>query len=509
MAQTLYPTAIVAKGGLGGLVTDIDDDPASPDANWCTSGSTSTYSGSGAGTLAASTGSGAGTSGESGEDYSGFTPTIYAATADIGSGDGSSEANAMDLPTALATATAGDIIGVLPGVYSPASTPSTDSWLPCWQPTNAGSSGSPIRIVAKYAAVHLTGLWSNSDRTELRNGYSGTVDGSGLSTFGSLNKDYIEWHGLCVDAAQSGPRTEKALVTMNGCTGVKIHKCEIRGATAQWSDNWSGVRYENCDECDVIDCRIYNFYDTGGSHSWGILMYGGENYEIAYNEIYDTYGGICPKGILGGYPQNSPGTIHHNLIHDVDVRHILVMGVNEDSVPGYVDVYQNVMYESGRFGISAAPPGADTPRSIRFVNNTIVDCGSASGDGGCYLKPYTGSGYDGCVLQNNIFASNYAGILTDGNDVNPFDVIDRNLYSSSSLVFNGSNFATFQATGRETNGTTGDPLFTNAGTRDYTLQAGSPALTLGRDLLSLNGTLNATIPAGAYITGTETIGVRS
>jgi hypothetical protein len=167
------------------------------------------------------------------------------------------------------------------------------------------------------------------------------------------------------------------------------------------------------------------------------------------------------------------------------------------------------MYESGRFGISSAPPGADTPRSVRFVNNTIVDCGSASGDGGCYLKPYSGSGYDGCVLQNNIFASNYAGILTDGNDVNPFDVIDRNLYSSSSLVFNGSNFTTFQATGRETNGTTGDPLFTNAGTRDYTLQAGSPALTLGRDLLSLTGTLNATIPAGAYITGTETIGVRS
>lgn len=51
MAQTLYPTAIVAKAGLGGLVTDIDDDPASPDGNWCTSGSTSTYSGSGAGTL--------------------------------------------------------------------------------------------------------------------------------------------------------------------------------------------------------------------------------------------------------------------------------------------------------------------------------------------------------------------------------------------------------------------------------------------------------------------------
>jgi hypothetical protein len=51
MAQTLYPTAIVAKGGLEGVVSDIDDDPASPDGNWCTSGSVSTYSGSGAGAL--------------------------------------------------------------------------------------------------------------------------------------------------------------------------------------------------------------------------------------------------------------------------------------------------------------------------------------------------------------------------------------------------------------------------------------------------------------------------
>jgi hypothetical protein len=236
-------------------------------------------------------------------------------------------------------------------------------------------------------------------------------------------------------------------------------------------------------------------------------MYGGTGYEIANNEVYDGYGGICVKGVLSGYPTNGPGSIHHNLVHDVSNRCLLVM--DSRSSTGNLDIYQNVMYESARFGMSYAPPGADHPRDVRFVNNTIVDCGAASGDGAIYAKPHSGTGYSGCVIQNNIFSANYAAILTDGNLLTPFATIDRNLYSSASLAFNGSTFTAFQGTGRETNGAVGSALFSNAGLRDYRLQPGSPGITLGRDLLNLTGTVNAVIPAGAYITGAETIGVRS
>jgi len=59
------------------------------------------------------------------------------------------------------------------------------------------------------------------------------------------------------------------------------------------------------------------------------------------------------------------------------------------------------------------------------------------------------------------------------------------------------------------NSITTDPSFTNEVTHDYTLQGGSPCLTLGRDNLGAFGTVDATIPAGAYVTGSETIGVRA
>jgi hypothetical protein len=350
--------------------------------------------------------------------------------------------------------------------------------------------------------VNLSNVWSNANRTELRNGYSGTVNGTGLSTFGTLARNYIEWIGFAVDAAQSGPRTEKALVTMHTSTGVKIRQCEIRGAVAQWSDNWSGVRYENNTNCDVTDCRIYGFYDAGGSHGWGILMYGGTGYDISNNEVYDCYGGICIKGVLSGYPTNGPGTIRFNLVRNVSNRGMLVM--DSRSTSGNLNIHQNVIYSSARFGMSYAPPGTDHPRDVRFFNNTIANCGAASGDGAIYAKPHSGTGYSGCVIQNNIFSDNYAAILTDGNLLTPFATINRDLYSSASLAFNGSTFTAFQGTGRETNGAVGSAAFVNAAGRDYRLTAGSPAISLGRDL-----TTNAVIPAGAYITGTETIGVRS
>jgi hypothetical protein len=55
---------------------------------------------------------------------------------------------------------------------------------------------------------------------------------------------------------------------------------------------------------------------------------------------------------------------------------------------------------------------------------------------------------------------------------------------------------------------TNNPLFVSYATNNFKLQAGSPALILGIDILDLDrdGATNDTIPAGAYITGNEIIG---
>ncbi len=47
----------------------------------------------------------------------------------------------------------------------------------------------------------------------------------------------------------------------------------------------------------------------------------------------------------------------------------------------------------------------------------------------------------------------------------------------------------------------------NAAGGNFRLQAGSPALTLGRDYYgTFGGNSSTVIPAGAYVTGTEQIG---
>ena len=43
---------------------------------------------------------------------------------------------------------------------------------------------------------------------------------------------------------------------------------------------------------------------------------------------------------------------------------------------------------------------------------------------------------------------------------------------------------------------------------DYKLEAGSPCVGAGRDLLGVFGPVDGSVNMGAYVTGSETIGVR-
>lgn len=78
---------------------------------------------------------------------------------------------------------------------------------------------------------------------------------------------------------------------------------------------------------------------------------------------------------------------------------------------------------------------------------------------------------------------------------------------------NNISFSLWQSTyGFDLNALNGvNPLFVDPLNGNFRLQSSSPALTLGRDILDLNsnGSTTDVIPAGAYITGTETIGLLS
>jgi len=101
--------------------------------------------------------------------------------------------------------------------------------------------------------------------------------------------------------------------------------------------------------------------------------------------------------------------------------------------------------------------------------------------------------HDGTKVKNNIFHGDFASntpIQLEGGETLTDVEIDYNLYytGANTPVFNESgvstyNFTEWQAEGWDTNSPAmADPLFTDAGSDDFTLQLASPAINNGEDL---------------------------
>ena len=203
--------------------------------------------------------------------FSGFTPTIYAAPADVGSGDGSSEANAMDLATALTNVTAGGIVGLIPGDYT-ITPPSPSDYTPAFQPTNSGSSGNPIRIVAKYPAA------ANYGSTSLYSSLShGRTAVPGNPTFGSRGKDFVEWIGVFVDEVASYSTDNGGIGGISESQGCAITHCVIRG------------------DASLAGGSLHSAIRVNGTDA-GVRTY------VAYNKCYNVGNDIVLPGREGTLP---------------------------------------------------------------------------------------------------------------------------------------------------------------------------------------------------------------
>jgi hypothetical protein len=107
---------------------------------------------------------------------------------------------------------------------------------------------------------------------------------------------------------------------------------------------------------------------------------------------------------------------------------------------------------------------------VNFINNTLYDNG-AEGEIVVY-DDYTN--FDTCVIRNNIIYSitnGGYGILYDGYASGGI-TIDHNLFYNSGGSFHASN-----VTG--TSSVSGNPLFTDAGSGDFTIDSDSPAYNAG------------------------------
>jgi len=443
-------------------------------------------------------------------DYSERTKSVTAAAAGGGDGSGGSP---WTLAEAMAQAIAGDIVGIAAGVYvgvDPGVSPANYHFTPAFRPTNSGTSDDSIWFVG-------------DDGADIRSG--ATVQASGWPAIGVLTKDYIGFSNLLSDGNDTNNKTaaDSAHITIWTGTGLQVHNSRFIGQTGQ-SDNYSGVRLENCISPEVADNEISGF--VGTTNNSGVIIYKTQLAHIHNNEIYNCQHGIQPKGRVTGDDSTSIYglDIHANLIYDVvEVFrfHGPVLGpLGELSL-----VYQNICYDyTELFEFTSSGSHIGEQDGMRIFNNSTF-----GGTDGQYRINHNYQ-TEGNVPRDNIIFNNihrtgvsylratYATAST--NDYfDQFASYETNCISSITPFATGSGGSelssltlnTWQTTyTQDVASITSDPLYTNegAGTEDFHLQGGSPCLTLGVDKLGQFGAIDATIPAGAYVTGSEVIGVR-
>jgi hypothetical protein len=449
----------------------------------------------------------------------------------------------INSPNAAIAAKAGDTVIVASGTYYQSRT-NNDRFLSVLQPANSGTAGNPLTIKAQtqYGVV-IT--------------YAVGVTGRG-PLIGAYERNYVSWDGVVVqevlvnNMTDTGPVVFAAGSANNRSTGDVLQNSEVIGVDDNGSinDNHNGIRLENTNNVTINNNKIHGVqYNHNGWQPSMIMMYAASGVTVQNNDIYMVPSVVNCCGGYGVYPKggnasdgvygNHNITIRYNLIHDVGT------GIKQ-SFTAQSNFYQNILYNidnvafenaesCNNLDCSANTQYSDFPGmaniDINFYNNTIYNAYQGIT---FYSQPDRALG-GGADWRNNIIymTQNPANMLGSDNNTNGGAYITyQNFASDYSDYFaccgspvNGPNFR-FTATnqtlsqwqsdttwsskpnGFDVHSITSDPLFVNAAVNDFHLKANSPALLAGTDFGNIlgNGT-SAPITMGAYVTGSELIGL--
>jgi hypothetical protein len=334
---------------------------------------------------------------------------------------------------------------------------------------------------------------------------------------------------VIVDGGNTGSVYD-GLISLSGCKFITI-KC-----IKSQNFNWYGFDIENGNDIVIDSCYTYNTFASGiycngitnititnnevrkacqrpfrepngNGTQEDITVAGCNNFLISKNEVWDsqvpnTAGGegIDAKG--GSFN----GEISHNYVHD-----IVPLGIYADagSIEEYnIRVFNNRLERTGGFGVAGELGGH--LRDVYIYNNVIKE---SKGTG--FVFQSTGNGkftniyvvnntfYNNCVnttltfigdianysnnaensnlvIKNNIVYNNTPAsryLFTIWHNIPASHVISNNLFFVFKQSNNGVN--SFNATNLTAADVITDPLFTNAATGDFTLQATSPAINKG------------------------------
>lgn len=382
-------------------------------------------------------------------------------------------------PNSGEAAQAGDVVSIAAGTYSAPGT--NDRHEPTYNPVNSGSSGTPIVFVAEGAVIlqHTSSIGP---------------------CIGANGVNYIEWIGpFTIDEATALSRADTGPVVFNGCVGCVVDGAVLDGnGDPGYGDNHPGVRLDSSDQITVRNCTIHHFTTSvvNGVNGCGVQFYESDNAVIENNTIHDCGGGIWIKGPAD--VRSVGAVVRFNLVYN-SANGGIVLGGAEDAL-----VYQNVVRDSSDgLRLWDLTPAA-VPTNCALVNNTIDNCVE-----GINLRSAVTVGI---TLQNNII-TNASHIFYSEVTSAPADTAsDRHMFGSYSSAFSqlsdgNRTLAQWRSDfSIDGNSIEDDPLYVNEAADDFRLSGASPALTVGRAYANIGGTTGSTIPSGAFITGSESIG---
>jgi hypothetical protein len=248
---------------------------------------------------------------------------------------------------------------------------------------------------------------------------------------------------------------------------------------------------------------------VNASNGAAIQFYTTGNVLVENNEISDSGSGIFLKATLA---QTGQYDIRNNLIRNTGMGIAVHRSPNSASAP--VRIYQNIITGANHGVVIWMFDASTGPRNVKVVNNTIY-----GGQVGLFMNGEVISGA-GHIFWNNVvantsqYAINWAAAVA-AMTPDRLDV-EHNVYSGFgrfAIVWDADHsFSSWQTSFNQDAASpasvSANPLFSNASTGDFRLQASSPARTKGVDILDLNGNGSTTdiIPAGAYVRGNEVIG---
>jgi len=435
------------------------------------------------------------TNSSTGSDATSYASLTTAAT------DGTGTCTAT-IRRAADVALAGDTVYVSPGTYNAAGT--NNRFVSSLNPTNAGTSGSPITFIG-VGTVNL-GLSSSTG-----------------PMLGCSGRSYITWNNFSINEANGTSNADTGPVALHDAVGCIVEYLTVNGNGVGHGavDNHNGIRMESCDDCIIRHSTITNVTTNSGNHhnGAGIMVYESNGGIIEHNAISDSGSGIFLKG--GPNVGTRPGfLVRFNRLTNI-AESALVSYAGAPSTTANPTIFSQNIVDGAltAFRFWHFDSGFDDPTYNFFLNNTaynVTNCLEVVGN-------MTGTPNNG--LWNNICSTATFGVYSNApasyfQDTSRID-FEHNVYHSvatqhARLNVDGSTVNVTLANWKLTPyfqdadspaGSTSDPLFTNAAGGDFHLGGSSPALTQGSAVRGIGGADGTTIPAGAYITGSETIGV--